>query len=152
MDPITLIVTALVLGISTGLKPTAEQAVKDAYAGLKKLIQDRYNAKAGLEALENKPDSEAKKESLKEDLTDAGADQDPEVLEKAETVLQAVQEHAPQAAAAIGVDLEKVKAAFLKIQHVRATGTGVKVMDGEFTGGIEIGTVDAGGGAESPNP
>ena len=40
MDPITIIVTALALGAAAGLKPTAEQAVKVAYAGLKKLIQD----------------------------------------------------------------------------------------------------------------
>jgi len=152
MEPITLIITALVLGIATGLKPTAEQAVKDAYDGLKKLIQDKYNAKASLAALENKPDSEVKKESLKEDLTDAGADQDPEVLEKAETVLQAVQEHAPQAAAAIGVNLKDIEAAFLEIGRVRSTGTGVNVEKGKFTGGIKIDDVDAGGRNASPNP
>ena len=43
MDPtITIIVTALVAGAAAGLKPTAEKAIKDAYAGIKALIQRKY--------------------------------------------------------------------------------------------------------------
>ena len=42
MDPISIIITALALGAAAGLKPTAEIAIKDAYAGLKKIIQDKY--------------------------------------------------------------------------------------------------------------
>ena len=49
MDPGTLIVTALALGAAAGLKATAEQAVKDTYSGLKRLIIDHYHAtKQGL--------------------------------------------------------------------------------------------------------
>jgi hypothetical protein len=44
----------------------------------------------------------------------------------------------------VGVDLEKVKAAFLRAGSVDAEGTGVKVREAEFTGGIDIGSVDAG--------
>ena len=40
MDPVTIIVTALALGAAAGLKPVAEQAVKDAYAGIKTLKSD----------------------------------------------------------------------------------------------------------------
>ena len=56
MAPITLITTALVFGIVAGVKPTAEQAIKDMYEGLKTLIIDRY--KISLSGLENKPEFE----------------------------------------------------------------------------------------------
>ena len=48
MDPVSLVVAALVAGASTGVGETAAQAVKDAYAGLKGLIKRRFagNAKA----------------------------------------------------------------------------------------------------------
>jgi hypothetical protein len=38
MEPVSLIVTSLALGAAAGLKPTAEQAIKDAYGALKSLI------------------------------------------------------------------------------------------------------------------
>ena len=43
MEPvITTIAAAVALGAAAGIKDTASKAVVDAYAGLKKLIQDRY--------------------------------------------------------------------------------------------------------------
>ena len=33
MDPVSIVVSALVAGAAAALKPTAEQAVKDAYSG-----------------------------------------------------------------------------------------------------------------------
>jgi hypothetical protein len=65
MDPITIIVTALAAGAAAGLKPTAEQAIKDAYAGIKVLMLRKYET-LSLEALEQKPDSETKQASLAE--------------------------------------------------------------------------------------
>ena len=41
MDPVSLIVAALAAGASEGAKTTVSEAVKDAYAGLKKLVQAR---------------------------------------------------------------------------------------------------------------
>jgi hypothetical protein len=54
MDPVTLIVAALAAGAAAGLKPTAEQAVKDAYAGVKAFILNKYPS-LSLEPLEQKP-------------------------------------------------------------------------------------------------
>lgn len=43
MDPISLIIAALVAGASAGAQDFATDAIKDAYAGLKKLIKVRFN-------------------------------------------------------------------------------------------------------------
>ena len=74
VDPITIIVTALATGAAAGLKPTAAQAVKDAYAGLKSLIQRKLGTTASVDALESKPDSETKQSSVAEDLADTGGE------------------------------------------------------------------------------
>ena len=56
MDPITIILTALVVGAAAGLKPTAEKAVKDAYAGIKSLIKRKYG-QVKVDILESDPAS-----------------------------------------------------------------------------------------------
>jgi hypothetical protein len=65
-------------------------------------------------------------------------------------LLDTLKQHDRQAAQAIGVDLEEIEAEFLKIQKVRASGTGVKVHKGKFKGGIDIGEVEAGIEDEPP--
>jgi len=45
LDPVTLITSALLGGASAGLKDTATQNVKDAYTGLKGLIQRRFHGR-----------------------------------------------------------------------------------------------------------
>jgi hypothetical protein len=147
-----MIVLALAAGAAAGLKPAAEQAVRDAYAGIKRLIQDRY-AQIELAPLEQKPESEAKRASLTEDLEEAGAGNDEELLAQARALVAVVEQHDAAAAAAVGVDLEKIKAGFLRIGSVDAEGTGVRVKEGEFEGGIDIGDVRAGkAGPEAANP
>jgi hypothetical protein len=145
MDPVslTVITSAIAAGAAASLKDTASAAVKDTYEAVKALIRRRY-ASADVAAVEKKPDSEAKRGSLAEDLADAGAEDDDELARLAQALAEAVERSAPEAAAAIGVDLAQVKAAFLRVGSVEAEGTGVKVRDAEFTGGIEIGSVRAG--------
>lgn len=150
MDPITIIVTALALGAAAGLKPTAERAVKDAYAGIKKLIQDKYQ-QINLPLLEGDPASKGRQEVVKEELAKAKADQDEAVLRQAQTLLDAIQKHAPAAAGAIGVDLEEIKGASLKIANIIASGTGVKIKKAEMSGDIEIKGVRAGSSGDLPN-
>ncbi len=145
MDPVTAVVTALALGALDGLKPTATQAVQDLYAGLKKLVQDRYHkANSSLEAMEKKPESPAKRDSLQKDLQDAGAATDIELIAQAQTLLTAIKQHAPQTAQAIGVKLEDVKAANVRLQEIIVSGeqaAGVYVKHAEISGDIEISKV-----------
>jgi hypothetical protein len=140
---LTVITSAIAAGAAASLRDTASAAVKDAYAAVKALIQRKY-APVDLTSVEKKPDSEAKRSSLEEDLADAGAADDGELARLARALAEAVERSAPEAAAAIGVDLAQVKAAFLRVGSVEAEGTGVKVREAEFTGGIEIGSVRAG--------
>ena len=67
MDPINLVVTAVALGASAGLKDTAAAAVKDAYAGLKAPLSGRAVDMSGVE---RKPDSAAQQGALRETLTE----------------------------------------------------------------------------------
>jgi hypothetical protein len=152
MDPLTSLVTALAAGAAAALKPTVEQAVKDGYAALKGLIQRKY-AQVNLDQLEANPSSKNSRGVVEEDLKAAKADTDEEVLRHAEALLEAIQRQAPEAAAAIGVDLKEIEGASLAIRRVTATGTGVKVEQGTFRGDITIEDVQAGrqGGAR-PNP
>ena len=140
VDPITLVVTAVALGASAGLTDTATQAVKDAYSGLKTLLARR---RVDVSGVERRPDSDAQRAALTETLTDIPDVVDEEVLAAARAVTEAVAAHEPVAAAAVGVDLERVRAEFLRIQSVEAAGTGVRVREGEFAGGIDIGQVRA---------
>ena len=145
MEPITVIITAIATGAAAALSPTAKEAVHDLYAGLKKLIQDKYHqANSSLEALEKKPESASKRDSLQEDLQDSGAENDAELLQQAQALLKAIEEQVPQIAQAIGIKLEDVKAANVRLQEIIVSGekaAGVHIKHGEFTGDIEISKV-----------
>jgi hypothetical protein len=143
MDPISIIVTALVLGAAAGLKPTSEQAVKDAYAGLKALLQRKF-ARVNVALVENDPTSQSKQNVVKEDLAKVNADHDAEVIKAAQVLLDTVRDQAPDMAIAVGVNLEDIKAASLRLSDIIATGTGVNVKRAKLSGDIEITQVRAG--------
>ena len=152
MDPITLIVTALALGAAAGLKATTEQVVKDAYAGLKELIRRKYS-NVDLAPLEEDPGAEAQRAVVKDDLSKTDAGRDEELLHQAMELLDAIQNYVPEAADAVGVDLEDIKAASLHIEDIIASGTGVSVKKTDIEGDIEIKGVRAGkSGEKDPNP
>lgn len=119
MEPITAIVTALAIGAASTLKETTAQAIKDAYAGLKAIIQSKYS-KVAVAQLEEAPESKARRAVIEEDLTKAGAEGDEELLRQAKQLLDMIQKHAPETAGAIGVDLEDIKPG---TQRYGSTGT-----------------------------
>jgi hypothetical protein len=132
MDPVSFIVAALAAGAAAGLKDTAAAAVKDAYAGVKGWIQTRYG-RVDLGALEQKPGSEAKRASLAEDLEEAGAGSDEELLELARKLVAVIDRDDPAAAARIGISLEDLKGASLRISRLEAEGDAeIRVAKGEF--------------------
>lgn len=141
MDPVTAaVVAAIAAGAVAGVKDTAAQAVKDAYAGLKSLISRKYKG-VDVSGVERKPDSDSKKASLAEDLQDAGAAGDAELAAAAVVVLEALQQHAPHV---IGVDIRDHIAEALKITDIDSTGNGVRVSGGTITGPTEISGIRAG--------
>jgi hypothetical protein len=95
MDPvITVIATAVALGAAEGLKSTAVQAVTDAYAALKKIIQERYrhseDVTDAVDYVAKKPDAVSRRQELEKALKEAGAEKDQELAETAKSLLAAV--------------------------------------------------------------
>lgn len=149
MDPVTaVVVSAIAAGAVAGVADTATQAVKDAYAGLRNLVSRKYRD-VDMSAVERRPESEAKRESLAEDLEDAGAAGDAELARAAVAVLEAVHHHDPQAV--IGVDVKNLVAAALDVIDVKSAGDGVRVVNGTISGAVRIHGVQA-GFPEPPDP
>ena len=152
MEPITFIVTALAAGAAAGLTASAENAIKEAYAGIKALIQRKFGG-VDLAVLESKPESATRRGVVAEELTEAGAAQDQELLQAAERLMQLIQQRAPQVSQVIGIDLSKIKGGALRLNNVSASGdgnvTGVRVNDADIQGDIEISGVQAGGAGAS---
>ena len=141
MDPVTIIVTALTLGAVAGLKDNAADVVKDAYSGIKTLILRKYGD-VGLSGLEKKPESQAKKDSVAEDLEDAGAGEDEELLRQAQALTHLVEQYAPETAAEVNVKLADMKAiGSFRIEDLKATGDQAKI-------NVDVKKIDAGGDIE----
>ena len=96
MDPVTMIVSAVVAGVVAASKDVAGQAVKDAYAALKSLITRKLGAQAdvenALEQVEKKPESKARQAVLKEELETAGSGQDTEIVSQAQVLFDLLKE------------------------------------------------------------
>jgi hypothetical protein len=151
MDPISIIVTALITGAAAALKPTTEKAIEDAYAGIKEFIQHKFGH-VNIAPLEEKPASKARQAVVQEDLESAGAGQDEELLRKAKALLDAIQTHAPDVPKAIGLDLEDIKGASLIAEHILAEGPnaiGVKVKGTDIKGDIRFSGVTARSGEDT---
>lgn len=90
MEPVTLILTALVAGAAKA----AGDAAPDAYKGLKALIQKKFAGKPVAEAMleEHEKDPETYAAPLKKNLVEAGADQDEEILKAAQALLDKIKE------------------------------------------------------------
>jgi hypothetical protein len=97
MDPISLaVITAIVTGVTAASGKIAEQAIVDSYNGLKSLIKRKFGdqsevAKA-IEGVESRPDSDARKATLKEEVELAKANDDAEILAKAQELLDKIKQ------------------------------------------------------------
>jgi hypothetical protein len=151
VDPVSIIVAALAAGATAGLTPTAAQAVKDAYAGLKRVITDKYQ-RVNVAVLESDPADKARQQVLKDDLEKTDAPNDAEVLRQARTVLDTVRERAPDAAAAVGVKFDELTAASLKIDDILASGIGVDIRNAKVAGPVEIKGIRAGQSESTDRP
>jgi Spy/CpxP family protein refolding chaperone len=95
VDSVTLVVTAVALGASAGLTETASSAVKDAYAGLKGLLNHRQ---IDVSAIERGPDSTVQRQALREMLAAVPDVVDQDLLDAAEQVTDVVAADQPDAA------------------------------------------------------
>lgn len=94
MDPVTLIVSALLGGLTAGLTDTATAATKDLYNALKsrlmKKAEKNEDAQDAIAKVEKQPDSKARQELLKEELGKLELDKDEELLKIAQSLLEAL--------------------------------------------------------------
>jgi len=92
MEPISVILAALLAGVVKGAGQSAASAVQDAYTGLRDALKRRLAAKpAALDAVEQyTKDPEAWKDNLEVHLKQARADQDQAVLDAAASVMRQV--------------------------------------------------------------
>lgn len=150
MEPVTTtILTAFVVGAAQGATIVGEQAVVDAYAAFKHIIIKTYDKATDLlesiAGLEKKPDSQARRDIVAEELRAAGALDDVELLAAAETVIAAAENAG--LAQTVGVDWQDVKAARVKIGQIRARAgaIGFRAARMEIAGEVEITGIDVGG-------
>jgi hypothetical protein len=92
MDPVTLIVAALVAGAAAGLKDTASSAIKDAYNGLKGLLRRKLACRPDGELVLARHEQEPQvwDKPLAQELTAAGAGDDPALIAAAQALMQLV--------------------------------------------------------------
>jgi hypothetical protein len=96
MDPVTIaILTAVATTVAQGAgQAVGENVVNETYAKLKQTLASKFGRSSdvveSVEALEAKPDSAGRKETLREEVVASGADRDPEVREAAQELLDAV--------------------------------------------------------------
>jgi hypothetical protein len=149
VDPISLIVAALAAGAAAGLKDAAAASVRDAYAAVKAFIQRKYG-NVDLASIERMPQSEAKRESVAEDLRLAGARDDAELFMRARELFELVRDQDPDVAAVVGFDFEDSEAEWVRLGRVFSAGTGARFQRSTVRGGIDIGEIHAGAEDSSP--
>ncbi|XHR82831.1 MAG: hypothetical protein ACFKPT_00050 [Gloeotrichia echinulata GP01] len=90
MDPIT---TAIVTAVGTGL---VKDVITDSYNALKAALKKKFGDKSDLvdavEQLEKKPDSEARKATVQEEVETAKANDAPDVVKLAQYLLDKIKE------------------------------------------------------------
>ena len=89
MDPVT---AAIVAAIAAGVSKVGEQAIADSYEALKKLLTNKFGEKSevvkAVDRLESKPESEGRKATLEEEITDAKVNEDEDILKAAQAILK----------------------------------------------------------------
>jgi flavin-binding protein dodecin len=99
MDPVTLIVVALAAGATKGLTDAASNAVKDAYASLKKLVLGKVSdTPSGAVAVqEHEADPDTWQAPVTKLLTESGAGDDQSLVTAAQRLMELLDSAGAQA-------------------------------------------------------
>jgi hypothetical protein len=151
MDPISIIVMALVTGAAAALKPTAEQTIKDAYAGIKSIILSKYR-NVDVTMLETDPANKSRQDVIKQDLEKTDAGQNEKLLRDAQALLNAVQTRAPDVPRAVGIDLKDIKVATsVNVGKLLAEGNATAFRGERMdVSSLSFGDVEARSGEDTP--
>jgi hypothetical protein len=88
MEILAALVSAIALGASQGVGSLASQAVTDAYQAVKDYLSARYSS-VDVAQLERDPQSSKRRALLEEELSQAGVENDAELLNKINRILTA---------------------------------------------------------------
>lgn len=155
MEPVTLIAAAVAIGASDGVSETTKSVIVDAYTALRNWITTRYGSVAAeVRGLEQEPEEELRRALLAKKLTAAGAGNDDELRELAETFLGLIEEQEPEAPAMVGVRLRRASVGGdIEVTDVAVEGgSGVVAEDIVADGSLRISGVSARGPQEPPHP
>ena len=93
MDPI---ITTITTAIVAALANLSKDAIKDSYAALKAALKKKFGETSdvvdAVDKLEKKPDSEARKATVSDEVEIAKANDDPEILKLAQELLDKIKE------------------------------------------------------------
>ena len=97
MEPVTTaIVAAVSAGVAGGTKEVVGKAISDTYNKLKGVLQEKFGAASDLveavDRLEKKPDSSARVQMVQEEVVASRANEIPEVLKAAHTLLDQIKD------------------------------------------------------------
>lgn len=151
MDPISVIVGALVAGAAASGEDVAGQAVKDAYQGLRTILVDTYNF-ASASLLEQNPANPTFKVAAEQEIESKPAIVDDEnVLRMVQALQSALVALPPEQLTAWGVDIENVEAGrdFLA-EHITASAGGFRGRNLKAERDVRISNVTAGSSSENP--
>ena len=97
MDPVSIILSALVAGSTAAAKDTVSEAVKDAFSSLKGLVQRRLrgNAVAETALSELEKDPETWEKPVAKSLAEHGLGEDDAALSLAQRLLDLLEESQP---------------------------------------------------------
>ena len=142
MDPITIIMTAIVAGAAAASKEIGAQAVKEAYTGLKTLITRKFSSEADVEraitSVEKRPESKNRQGVLKEELEAAQAAQDADILERASALLDLLKKHGEEPQNYYRAELHG-SGAIAQGKDAKAIGERGVMIDGNASGNIITG-------------
>jgi Mg/Co/Ni transporter MgtE len=101
MDPISAVVlAALVAGLSAGITDVGRKAIGDGYEGLKRIIAAKYGEQGQLaqaiNSLEERPESAGRQATMQEEVAEAQADHDAEVLAAVRNLEQTLSAYADE--------------------------------------------------------
>src|SRR5690348_14443619 len=105
IDPTDLIVGAMASGAAAGLKVAAKDAVKVAYAKLRKLVTKNEYIESTVRRLEAKPGDANAKATLHKQVKELGLQKRSPASKAAVEMIKSVQDHMPEAAVEAAVDL-----------------------------------------------
>ena len=137
MDPVSIIVAAVVAGAATGLGDSVKAEVTSAYTALRTALRERFSDRPvvanPLDRLERKPEKTARREALKIGLAEVGVDAGDALVELAQAVLDEAGTTADNVlrvatdAVVRDVDQENVLSGGARARNEAAIGKGARV-------------------------